>query len=71
MVGFAQIRPDADTGMVPTILRLFRQADQLPQGLTSWDASFLHSLYSTDQRSVMQVSAIKASMMDQIGHSPE
>lgn len=68
MVGLAQLRPDADTGMVPTILRLFRQADQPPAGLTAWDESFLHSLYGTDQRSVMQASAIKEGMLAQIGH---
>ena len=68
MVGFAQIRPDADTGTVPTILRLFQRADQPPQGLTSWDEAFLHSLYTTDQNSVLQLAAIKAGILEQVGH---
>ncbi len=66
MVGFAPIRPDADTGMVPTILRLFRQYNQPSQGLSPWDESFLHYLYTADQNSVVQVSSIKAGMLEQV-----
>ena len=69
MVGLAQIRLDANTGTAPTILGLFRESDSPPQGLSVWDRSFLEGLYSTDQSSVLQVSAIKARMVEQIiGH---
>ena len=66
MVGLAQIRLDANTGTAPTILGLFRESDSPPQGLSVWDRSFLEGLYSTDQSSVLQVSAIKARMVEQI-----
>jgi len=67
MAGFAQIHLDADTGTAPTILSLFRPSDQRPQGLSPWDESFLHSVYTTNQASVMQESAIKRGMFEQIG----
>lgn len=66
MIGLAQIRLDANTGTAPTILGLFQQSDSPPQGLSLWDRSFLEGLYSTDQSSVLQVSTIKARMLEQI-----
>ena len=66
MVGLAQVRPDADTSKAPTILSLFGEADPRPQGLSPWDQSFLHSLYTTNQSSVLQVSMIKTGMFEQI-----
>jgi len=66
MVGLAQIRLDANTGTAPTILGLFRESDSPPQGLSLWDSSFLKSLYTTDQSSVLQVSTIKTRMFEQI-----
>jgi hypothetical protein len=66
MVGFAQIRLDANTGNAPTILGLFHEPDSPPQGLSLWDRSFLESLYTTDQSSVLQVNAIKARMFEKI-----
>ena len=67
MVGLAQVRADADAGEAPSILSLFGKPDPRPQGLSPWDQSFLHSLYTTHQSSVLQVSTIKASMFKQIG----
>jgi hypothetical protein len=66
MVGLAQIRPNADMGTAPTILSVFGKADPRPQGLSPWDQSFLHSLYTTNQSSVLQVSMIKTDMFEQI-----
>jgi hypothetical protein len=66
MVGLAQIRAKADTGTAPSILRLFRETDPLPQGLSPWDEAFLHSLYATSQSSVLEVAMIKRRMFDQI-----
>lgn len=69
MVGLAHIRLDADTGTASTILSLFRDADLRPQELSVWDQSFLRSLYTTSQSSVLQVNVIKGRMFDQIvGH---
>ena len=66
MIGLAQIRPDANTGSAPSILALFRESGSPPQELSLWDRSFLEGLYSTDQSSVLQESAIKARMVQQI-----
>ena len=66
MVGLAHIRLDADTGTASTILSLFRDADLRPQELSVWDQSFLRSLYTTSQSSVLQVNVIKGRMFDQI-----
>jgi hypothetical protein len=66
MVGLAHIRVEADTGTAPSILSLFREYDPLPQGLSPWDAAFLHSLYATTQSSVLEVAMIKRRMFDQL-----
>jgi hypothetical protein len=66
LVGLAQIRLDADTGTAPTILSLFRETDPRPQGLSLWDQSFLQSLYTTSQSSVLEVTMIKHNMFEQI-----
>jgi hypothetical protein len=68
MVGLTQIRLDKDTGTAPTILRLFRESDQPPQGLSRWDQAFLNSLYTTAQASVLEVSTIKSKMFEEIEH---
>ncbi len=69
MVGLAQIRVEADTGTAPSILRLFRETDPQLRGLSAWDKAFLHSLYTTDQSSVLEVTMIKHHMFEQIvGH---
>jgi len=60
MIGFAQIRENAQPGAAPTILRLFTDsAAARPQGLSSWDQAFLKSLYATDSSNVMQLAQIK------------
>jgi hypothetical protein len=66
MLGLAQIRPDAELGTAPTILTLFRQTDSRPQELSPWDQSFLHSLYTVSQKSVLEETTIKDRMFQQI-----
>jgi hypothetical protein len=68
MVGLAQVRLDADTGTAPTILHLFRETEQPVQSLSVWDQSFLYSLYTTDQTSVVQISRIRRTMLDRLEH---
>ena len=65
MVGLAQIRADAHTGMAPTILKVF-DSPEAPAGLSPWDESFLRGLYTTKQSSIMQTSSIKTSMFQQL-----
>jgi hypothetical protein len=66
MVGLAQLRLDANITKAPTILNLFARTDHLPQGVSTWDESFLRALYSSDQVSVLQVSKIETSMYEQV-----
>lgn len=66
MIGLAQIRVQADTGTAPSILHLFQGSDPQPQGLSPWDEAFLHSLYTTDQSSVLEVPIIEDRMFKQI-----
>lgn len=48
MVALAQIDPDADTSGHDTILNLFLADADPPLGMTSWDRSYLHALYSVE-----------------------
>jgi hypothetical protein len=66
MMGLAQIRVQADTGTAPSILHLFQGSDPQPLGLSPWDEAFLHSLYTTDQSSVLEVPIIEDRMFEQI-----
>jgi hypothetical protein len=66
MMGLAQIRVQADTGTAPSILHLFQGSDPQPLGLSPWDEAFLHSLYTTEQSSVLEVPIIEDRMFKQI-----
>jgi hypothetical protein len=66
MVGLAQIRAGGNTGTAPSILSVFDSTDPRPQGLTSWDESFLRGLYTTNQSSMIQASLIKARMFQEL-----
>jgi hypothetical protein len=49
LTGLTELKPDADIGEVPSILRLFTTSeDARPQGLTAWDKAFIKGLYLTD-----------------------
>jgi hypothetical protein len=72
LVGLAQIDLDKDLGNAPTILRLFRDPNAGSLlGMTKWDQSLLHSLYSTSQSSVTQISAIENRALDEIASNYE
>ncbi len=63
MIGLAQIRRDSELSDLPTILNLFAETGGAkPQGLSSWDRSFLKSLYGTESGNITQVSQIKNGM---------
>ncbi|HVO47588.1 MAG TPA: hypothetical protein VMT29_14770, partial [Steroidobacteraceae bacterium] len=67
MVGLAEIRPNADPGATPTILKLF--AGTAPtEGLSPWDQAYLKALYHTDQADKMQLAEIRTSMLRDIAH---
>lgn len=63
MISLAQIHREPDLGTAPTILRLFDESDApRPQALSTWDRTFLKSLYDTDASSVAHLSEIKRRM---------
>jgi hypothetical protein len=67
LVGLAEVRPDAELGDAPSILRLFDDSgESQPAGLSAWDQAFLYSLYNTSRASVMQASLIKTSMLQRM-----
>jgi hypothetical protein len=69
MVGFAKLRPDAQLGDAPTILKLFDGAPgAAPAGMTEWDRTFLRSLYATEQKSKRQQGEIARDMVREIVH---
>jgi hypothetical protein len=64
MAGLAQIKLDSPVGEVPSILTLFDRGPQAAEsGMTDWDRAFLKSIYSTEQRSILQRSEIAVHMV--------
>jgi hypothetical protein len=69
MVGFIEVRPDADTGEAPTILSLFAGSPKpVPPGLSVWDEAILKSLYETEQTDKGQLLRIKHSVVREVLH---
>ena len=66
MIGLAEINLDADLGSMPTVLRLFRNTPDPPQGLSDWDQAFLSSLYSTNQASAAQEATMMRIMLSSL-----
>lgn len=64
MVGLAQIKLDAALGHVPSILTLWDMGPEAASpGLTAWDRAFLKAVYATEQKSIVQRSAIARGMV--------
>jgi hypothetical protein len=67
MAGLAQVKADANLSGAPSILTLFDRTPQAaPPGITDWDRAFLKSVYATEQRSILQRSAIAGRMVQTI-----
>jgi hypothetical protein len=67
LIGLAQINLDKDLDDAPTILSLFRGSEAArPKEMTEWDKALLHALYSTPQRSKMQISAMQTAALKDI-----
>ena len=67
MVGLAQLRMDAETGAVPTILNLFDDGgDERAKALTVWDQAFLKSVYASREGSVTELAQIKLKMTEDL-----
>jgi hypothetical protein len=66
MVGLMELHQDADYSGFPTILGLFedgKRSDTVTGGMTAWDGRFLHALYDTEQKYVMQRSQVVQRMV--------
>lgn len=67
----ARLRPDAQHGDAPTILRLFQgDAAVRPEGMTPWDQAFLEAFYHTDQALVLQRGIMVRRMVSHIVPQP-
>jgi hypothetical protein len=67
MVGLAQLRANAETGAVPTILSLFSEGgDDRAKALTVWDQAFLKSVYASRDGSVTELAQIKLKMTEDL-----
>ena len=68
MIGLAQVKRGPQLEKLPTILRLFAAADTArPRELSSWDKTFLRSLYGTQSENVRQFSQILSDMGQALG----
>lgn len=64
LVGLAEINLDQDVGEAPTILKVFAAANTPPPAeMTVWDKALLQSLYTTPQRSRVQLSQMETATL--------
>lgn len=69
MVSLANVKPGANLGDVPTILKLFDGAPEAaPAGMSDWDLAFLKSLYATEQKSRLQRKDMAQAIVREIAH---
>ena len=68
LLSLAEINLDKDVGATPSILKvLSAPGGAAPAGLTAWDESLLHAVYSSAQKDRMQMSQIKTAVLNGIG----
>jgi hypothetical protein len=64
LVGLAEINLDKDLGEAPTILKVFAASETSPPvEMTAWDKAMLQSLYTTPQRSRVQLSQMETATL--------
>ena len=69
MVSLADVKPGANLGDVPTILKLFDGApENAPAGMSDWDQAYLKSLYATQQKSRLQRKDMAQAIVREIAH---
>jgi hypothetical protein len=67
LVGLAEINLDKNVGEAPTILKVFASAETpRPAAMTDWDKALLYSLYTTEQKSNLQLSSMETSIFNQL-----
>jgi hypothetical protein len=64
LVGLAEVNLDRDVGEAPTILKVFAATNvPPPPEMTVWDKALLQSLYTTPQRSRVQLSQMETTTL--------
>jgi hypothetical protein len=64
LIGLAEINLDRDVGEAPTILKVFAATNiPPPPEMTVWDKALLQSLYTTPQRSRVQLSQMETTTL--------
>jgi hypothetical protein len=66
VIALANVRPDVDPGVVPSILELFGGYPPPPQGMTTRDRELLYSLYHTRREDKQQLQDIESGMVRRI-----
>jgi hypothetical protein len=67
LVGLAEINLDKNVGEAPSILKVFASAEAPnPVAMTDWDKALLYSLYTTEQKSRLQLSSMETSIFKQL-----
>ena len=66
MIGLAEVNLDGEIGAMPTILRVFRNTPDPPQGLSDWDQAFLASLYNVNQAITTQEATMMRVMLSSV-----
>jgi len=64
LVGLAEINLDKDLGEAPSILKVFAASETSPPvEMTAWDRAMLQALYTTPQRSKVQLSQMETATL--------
>lgn len=67
MIGLAQIDLDKNLGHAPSILKVFNaQEGPAPLEMTEWDRALLTALYSTSQKSRLQISEMQTAVFKEV-----
>jgi hypothetical protein len=70
MISLAQIDLDKNLGEAPSILKVFNPDDAgAPLEMTPWDSALLTALYSTSQKSTLQISQMQSVVFKEISAS--
>jgi hypothetical protein len=67
LIGLAQIKLDKDIGQAPSILKVFSaSAVSPPLEMTAWDKALLLSLYTTEQKTKVQLFQMETVMLKEV-----
>jgi hypothetical protein len=71
MISLAQIDLDKSLGVAPSILKVFNPDEAgVPLEITEWDRALLTALYSTSQKSRLQISQMQTAVFKELAAQP-